>query len=224
MFSISLTELLVTLGFFFGINLTAFIIFRKQIIQSWTIHKALIGRKQTGKPTIVKTLGADRSKETIQPSLPQPKVPDGIKQEIASLRRASQIIMSKFPNNYEARDIASNLDEIYSTTEMLFKRIPSDELGGKSLIALEYKDKLNKLSYLVSDRYLIDILHNPDFWRESNKRISEVHASTQYLLADLKESMLEINSRHDIQADVANSSIASKQGRIKIKDLYGDKG
>jgi hypothetical protein len=145
-------------------------------------------------------------------------LPDGVSTQIETLRRLSgeYAAVGASGNQVAAqtgRDIAVLADNASELFARLDRRNADDQ---HSIAAVEYDDKLRKLTAALNRDYLLDILTHPHLWDDPDERVAEVLHGLDAVSAELLENIKQVNARRGLHFQVSLDGLIG--GRKELQD------
>jgi hypothetical protein len=145
-------------------------------------------------------------------------LPDGIRAQIATLRRLSgeYAAVGASGNQVAARTsqeilvLADNVTELFARLD---RRNADDQ---HSIAVVEYDDKLRKLTAALNRDYLLDILTHPHLWDDPDERVQEVLRGLHEVSAELLENIKQVNARRGLHFQVSLDGLIG--GRKELQD------
>lgn len=91
------------------------------------------------------------------------------------------------------------------------------------LLQAQYKDTLAKLLKALGDDYYGDILRNPRFWNDADRRLEEVREAVRSVDVQAVENIRQVNESRDIEFQVALDALTRTVAEAKLSDVYPDR-
>lgn len=149
---------------------------------------------------------------------PDQGLPEGLTTQIATLRRLSgEYAAVGASGNQIAAQTGQEIAVLADNTTELFARLDRRNADDQhSIAAVEYDDKLRKLSAALNRDYLLDILTHPHLWDDPDERVREVLRGLHEVSAELLENIKQVNARRGLHFQVSLDGLIS--GRKELQD------
>ena len=108
--------------------------------------------------------------------------------------------------------IAANVTELFTRLD---KRSGADQLG---IAAVEYDDKLRKLSAALDRDYLLDILTHPHLWDDPDERVREVRGAVSAVSDELVGNIKQVNASRGLHFQVSLDGLIGRRKELQEWD------
>ena len=88
----------------------------------------------------------------------------------------------------------------------------------RDLAAVEYGDKLGKLTAALDRDYLLDILINPHLWDDPDDRVREVRDAVAAVSEELVENIKQVNARRGLHFQVSLDGLIGRRKELQDWD------
>ena len=145
------------------------------------------------------------------------RLPEGVRSDVALLQTLrGEYAALGASGNPVAAQTANDIGDIAGNVVELFARLDkrSDE-GQHSLAAVEYDDKLRKLTAALNRDYLLDILTHPHLWDDPDERIREVRGAVSGVSEELLENIKQVNARRGLHFQVSLDGLIGRRKELQ---------
>lgn len=145
------------------------------------------------------------------------KLPEGVENQLVVLRS----LIPEYADLAASGDAVAartrdDLDAIVTNTTELFSRIDRRSAEGQlSIAAVEYDDKLRKLTAAVGRDYLLDILTHQGLWEDPDDRVREVSGAVTAVSEELVENIKQVNARRGLHFQVSLDGLIGKRKELQ---------
>ncbi|WP_457099506.1 hypothetical protein [Microbacterium sp. P5_E9] len=108
--------------------------------------------------------------------------------------------------------IAGNVTELFTRLD---KRSGADQRG---IAAVEYDDKLRKLSAALDRDYLLDILTHPHLWDDPDERVLEVRGALSAVSDELVGNIKQVNASRGLHFQVSLDGLIGRRKELQEWD------
>ena len=108
--------------------------------------------------------------------------------------------------------LAANVTELFARLD---KRSGADQLG---IAAIEYDDKLRKLSAALDRDYLLDILTHPQLWDDPDERVREVRGALSAVSDELVGNIKQVNASRGLHFQVSLDGLIGRRKELQEWD------
>lgn len=145
------------------------------------------------------------------------KLPEGVENQLVVLRSLiPEYAALAASGNAVAARTRDDLDAIVTNTTELFSRIDRRSAEGQlSIAAVEYDDKLRKLTAAVGRDYLLDILTHQGLWDDPDDRVREVSGAVTAVSEELVENIKQVNARRGLHFQVSLDGLIGKRKELQ---------
>ena len=91
------------------------------------------------------------------------------------------------------------------------------------LLQSKYTDTLSKLRKALNDDYYGDIVQNPQYWSNPERRLAEVSLAIDSVDQQAVENIRQVNESRDLEFKVALDSLIQTVNQAKLSDVYTDR-
>lgn len=151
-------------------------------------------------------------------------LPDAVQAQIATLRGLrAQYAAVGASGNPVAAQTAHDIDVLADNTAELFARLDRRSAADQvDIAAVEYDDKLRKLTAAVGADYLLDILTHPHLWDDPDERIREVQGALAAVSTELVENIKQVNARRGLLFQVSLDGLIGRRKELQDWDRAFD--
>ena len=144
-------------------------------------------------------------------------LPEGVAAHLATLRGLSREYAALGASgNQIAAQTGRDIDDIVANTAELFARLDRKSVEGQhGLAAVEYDDKLRKLTAALDRDYLLDILTHPNLWDDPNDRTREVRGAVTAVSEELVENIKQVNARRGLHFQVSLDGLIGRRKELQ---------
>jgi hypothetical protein len=155
---------------------------------------------------------------------PRGTVPDGIRPLLTTLRSLeTPYLQVAATGNRVAADTARDIAAVTDNVGELFARIDRRSDGSQhTLAAVEYEDKLRKLTAALDREYLLDILTHPQLWDDPDDRVAEVRNALTAVSNELVENIKQVNARRALHFQVSLDGMIGRRKELQEWDRAFD--
>ncbi|GAA1466144.1 hypothetical protein [Microbacterium thalassium] len=145
-------------------------------------------------------------------------VPAEIRPRIASLRELTGAYAAAgSAGNGVALQTSQRIAALATNVEELFVRLARGRDGSQvGIAAVEYGDKLRKLTAALEREYLLDILTHPNLWDDPAERVREVQSALDAVSHEVVENIKQVNARRALHFQVSLDGLMG--GRKELQD------
>jgi len=151
-------------------------------------------------------------------------LPDGARAQVARLRGLvpEYAAVGASGNPVAARTaqeigvLADNVTELFTRMD---RRSAADQVD---IAAVEYDDKLRKLTAALDRDYLLDILRNPRLWDDPDDRVREVQGALDAISTELVENIKQVNARRGLHFQVSLDGLIGSRKELQDWDRAFD--
>jgi hypothetical protein len=118
-----------------------------------------------------------------------------------------------------AQDITVLADNATELFARLDRRSAEDQAG---IAAVEYDDKLRKLTAALDHDYLLDILQHPHLWDDPGERVGEVRGALEAVSAELLDNIKQVNARRGLHFQVSLDGLIGRRKELQDWDRAFD--
>ena len=158
-----------------------------------------------------------RTRKTRSRADDRPQVPERIAAHVATLQALSvRYAALAASGDQVAAQTRTDIDDITANTVELFARLDRKSAEGQhSMAAVEYDDKLRKLTGALNRDYLLDILTHPNLWDDPEDRVREVRSSVTAVSEELVENIKQVNARRGLLFQVSLDGLIGKRKELQ---------
>jgi hypothetical protein len=133
------------------------------------------------------------------------RIPDGLSTQIATLKSLSaEYAAVGASGNQVAAQTGQEISVLADNAAELFARLDGRSADDqRSIAAVEYDDKLRKLTAALNREYLLDILTHPHLWDDPDDRVQEVLEGLHEVSAELLQNIKQVNARRGLHFQVS---------------------
>lgn len=125
-----------------------------------------------------------------------------IRGHVEKLLALRQSYFQKMEGSQLAREIVEQIDQIVTNVVELFQRLESKAGYPQQRQALaEYDETLGKLVDALGRDYGLDLLDNPRFWDDPERRLAYIHSTMHAVDSQLVDNIKQINARQRLIFD-----------------------
>jgi hypothetical protein len=126
--------------------------------------------------------------------------------------------------NAAAGRTAQDIGALTANVAELFRRLRSrSDEGQRKIAAVEYDDKLRRLSGALQPDYLLDIQTRPDLWDDPTERAREVEAAVAAVSQELLENIRQVNAQRALHFQVSLDGLMGRRKELQEWDrAFGD--
>ena len=118
--------------------------------------------------------------------------------------------------NQIAAQTGRDIDDIVANVTELFARLDRKSAEGQhGLAAVEYDDKLRKLTAALDRDYLLDILTHPNLWDDPDDRVREVRGAVTAVSEELVENIKQVNARRGLHFQVSLDGLIGRRKELQ---------
>ena len=145
------------------------------------------------------------------------RLPDGVRADVAMLRALrGEYAALGASGNPVAAQTARDIDDIAGNVVELFARLDRRSAEGQhTLAAVEYDDKLRKLTAALNRDYLLDILTHPHLWDDPDERVREVRGAVAGVSEELLENIKQVNARRGLHFQVSLDGLIGRRKELQ---------
>lgn len=145
-------------------------------------------------------------------------IPSGLTTQIAALKSLSaEYAAVGASGNQVAAQTGQEIGVLADNAAELFARLDGRSADDqRSIAAVEYDDKLRKLTAALNRDYLLDILTHPHLWDDPDDRIQEVLEGLHEVSAELLQNIKQVNARRGLHFQVSLDGLIG--GRKELQD------
>ncbi|WP_438352197.1 hypothetical protein [Microbacterium sp. CJ88] len=150
--------------------------------------------------------------------------PDSIRAHLAALTadRGAYAAAGAAGNTAAART-AEAIGALVANVPELFRRLQSRaDDGQRGIAAVEYDDKLRRLSGALQRDYLLDIQTRPDLWDDPEERAREVEAALGAVSEEVVANIKQVNARRALHFQVSLDGLMGKRRELQEWDRAFD--
>ncbi|WP_207207192.1 hypothetical protein, partial [Agromyces binzhouensis] len=145
------------------------------------------------------------------------RLPDPIRRHVATLRSlAAEYAQVGARGNAGAAQTADDVARIAVNVEELFVRLDRAGGGQRGIAAIEYDDKLRKLTAALDRDYLLDILTHRHLWDDPDERVREVRDAVVAVSDELVQNIKQVNARRGLHFQVSLDGLIG--GREELRE------
>ncbi|MCL1899718.1 MAG: hypothetical protein FWG11_04230 [Promicromonosporaceae bacterium] len=151
------------------------------------------------------------------------------KSEISQALAASLRTLTTLQGTYQgyrigAVAVSDQIHQVVAGMQEFMRRLRAAGTEQQVRMAkLEYRRTLDQVCKLVSPSYLKDIIDNPGLWSDPQKRMVEVRVTLDAVNRQITENIRQLNSRTDLDFQVALASLTQATAADEYHKLYGGK-
>lgn len=134
----------------------------------------------------------------------------GLVPEYAAVGASGNLIAARTAN--EIGMLADNVTELF---QRLDRRNVEDQVN---IAAVEYDDKLRKLTAALNRDYLLDILTHPHLWDDPDDRVREVQTALEAVSSELLENIKQVNARRGLLFQVSLDGLIGRRKELQDWD------
>jgi hypothetical protein len=156
-------------------------------------------------------------------------LPDPVRAHLAALSAASSAYAAAGASgNQDAARTAREIDALVGNVAELFRRLDGrvsdnrSDGGQRQLAAVEYDDKLRKLSGALHPDYLLDILTHPNLWDDPAERQREVEGALSAVSQELVDNIKQVNARRALHFQVSLDGLMGRRKELQDWDKAFD--
>jgi hypothetical protein len=151
-------------------------------------------------------------------------LPESLQAQIATLRALSpSYAQVGAAGNAVAAQTAPKIDELADNTTELFARLDRRSVEDQvNIAAVEYDDKLRKLTAALNTDYLLDLLTHPHLWDDPGDRIREVQTALDGVSTELVENIKQVNARRALHFQVSLDGLIGRRKELQDWDRAFD--
>jgi len=144
-------------------------------------------------------------------------LPEGVAAHVSSLQGLSREYAALgAAGNQIAAQTGRDIDDITSNVVELFARLDRKSAEGQhGLAAVEYDDKLRKLTAALDRDYLLDILTHPNLWDDPDDRTREVRGAVTAVSEELVENIKQVNARRGLHFQVSLDGLIGRRKELQ---------
>ncbi|MRX43813.1 hypothetical protein [Agromyces kandeliae] len=162
-------------------------------------------------------IGAIRARRRRARGAGDGRLPDPIRRHVATLRSlAAEYAQVGARGNAGAAQTANDVARIAVNVEELFARLDRAGGGQRGIAAIEYDDKLRKLTAALDRDYLLDILTHPHLWDDPDERVREVRDAVVAVSDELVQNIKQVNARRGLHFQVSLDGLIG--GRKELRE------
>lgn len=168
------------------------------------------------------TIGVVRSRRTRARA--ERGLPDGVRAHLVALSAVSaDYAAAGASGNQAAAQAGREIDVLAGNVSELFRRLDGrTDDGQRELAAVEYDDKLRKLSGALQRDYLLDILTHPNLWDDPAERQREVEGALAAVSQELVENIKQVNARRALHFQVSLDGLMGRRKELQDWDRAFD--
>lgn len=151
-------------------------------------------------------------------------LPDAVRAQVVALRglvpEYAAVGASGIPVAAQtAQEIGVLADNVTELFNRLDRRSVEDQVN---IAAVEYDDKLRKLTAAVGRDYLLDILRHPNLWDDPDDRVREVQGALDGVSTELVENIKQVNARRGLHFQVSLDGLIGRRKELQDWDRAFD--
>ncbi|MEU1971483.1 hypothetical protein ABZ477_07495 [Microbacterium sp. NPDC019599] len=150
----------------------------------------------------------------------QGALPDGVAAQIAVLRRlVGEYAAVGASGNGIATQTSLQIAVLADNVQELFARLDRRNVEDQvSIAAVEYDDKLRKLTAALNSDYLLDILTHPHLWDDPDDRVREVQQALEGVSTELVDNIKQVNARRGLLFQVSLDGLIGRRKELQDWD------
>lgn len=144
-------------------------------------------------------------------------LPEGVSGHLGTLQGLSREYAALGASgNQIAAQTGRDIDDIVANVTELFARLDRKSAEGQhGLAAVEYDDKLRKLTAALDRDYLLDILTHPNLWDDPDDRVREVRGAVTAVSEELVENIKQVNARRGLHFQVSLDGLIGRRKELQ---------
>ncbi|TDN91316.1 hypothetical protein [Microbacterium sp. BK668] len=151
-------------------------------------------------------------------------LPDAVRAQVATLRGlvpeyAAVGASGDAVAARAAQEIAILADNVTELFNRLDRRSAADQVD---IAAVEYDDKLRKLTAALNRDYLLDVLRHPNLWDDPDDRVREVQGALDGVSTELVENIKQVNARRGLHFQVSLDGLIGRRKELQDWDRAFD--
>lgn len=145
-------------------------------------------------------------------------VPAEIRPRVTALRELTGAYAAVgAAGNPVALQTSQKIAALSTNVEELFVRLARGrDTSQTGIAAVEYGDKLRKLTAALEREYLLDILTHPNLWDDPTERVREVQSALDAVSHEVVENIKQVNARRALHFQVSLDGLMG--GRKELQD------
>ncbi|WP_243075359.1 hypothetical protein [Microbacterium sp. SS28] len=160
-------------------------------------------------------------------SVEQTSLPEGVEAQLAILRGlVGEYAAVGASGNQVAAQTSPQIAVLADNVSELFARLDRRNVEDQvNIAAVEYDDKLRKLTAAVGRDYLLDILTHPHLWDDPDDRVREVQNALDAVSTELVENIKQVNARRGLLFQVSLDGLIGRRKELQDWDrAFGEAG
>ncbi|QIG39215.1 hypothetical protein G5T42_06720 [Microbacterium sp. 4R-513] len=151
-------------------------------------------------------------------------LPDAVRAQVVALRGlVPEYAAVGASGNAVAAQTAQEIGVLADNVTELFNRLDRRSVEDQvNIAAVEYDDKLRKLTAALNRDYLLDILRHPNLWDDPDDRVREVQGALDGVSTELLENIKQVNARRGLHFQVSLDGLIGRRKELQDWDRAFD--
>lgn len=151
-------------------------------------------------------------------------LPEAVRGQVAALRTlVPEYAAAGASGDAVAAQTAQEIGVLADNVTELFTRLDRRNAADQvDIAAVEYDDKLRKLTAAVGRDYLLDILRHPQLWDDPAERVREVQGALDAISTELLENIKQVNARRGLHFQVSLDGLIGARKELQDWDRAFD--
>ena len=147
-------------------------------------------------------------------------VPESVAAQVATLRGLiPEYAAVGASGNQIAAQTAQEIGVLADNVTELFLRLDRRNVEDQvNIAAVEYDDKLRKLTAALNRDYLLDILTHPHLWDDPDDRVREVQSALEGVSSELLDNIKQVNARRGLLFQVSLDGLIGRRKELQDWD------